>query len=120
MFGYRQGPKTESIIGRESEFEGTLKAKESVYIDGELGGKVQVEAEVIVGKDAVVKADIQAESVTIKGKVIGNVDCQRKVELFPSGSLKGNVKASGLTIPEGAFFDAQCRMVPSGKKREAT
>ena len=77
MFGYRQGPKIESIIGRKSEFKGTLKAKESVYIDGELGGKVQVEAEVIVGKDAVVKADIQAESVTIKGKVIGNVDCQR-------------------------------------------
>jgi len=40
MFSYRQGPKTESIIGRESEFEETLKAKESVYIDGELGGKI--------------------------------------------------------------------------------
>ena len=108
--------ETESVIGKEAQLKGTLKDKESIHIEGKVEGKIQVGGDVIVGEDAIIKAHIRAKSITIRGKVVGNVDCQEKVELFPSGSLKGNVKASDLTIPEGAFFDGKCKMIPSEGK----
>ena len=114
MFGSKEKFEfeTESVIGKGTEFKGTLKDKDSICIDGKIEGKIQVEGNVIVGEDAIVKADIQAKSISIGGKVIGNVDCQGKVELFPSGGLEGNVKAHGLIIPKGAFFNGKCRMIP--------
>jgi len=118
MFSRKEKIKTASIIGGETEFKGTLKDRESIRIDGKFEGKIQVEGDVIVGKDAFVKADIQAKSITIGGKVIGNICCQGKVELSPSGSLEGKVKASDLTIAEGAFFNGECRMVPLEKSEE--
>jgi len=111
MFAREEEFETESIIGKETELEGILKDTESIRIDGKVEGKIQSEGDVIVGEDAIVKANIEAKSVSISGKVEGDITCQGKVELFPSGSLKGNVKASGLTIPEGAFFDGECKMI---------
>jgi len=108
--------ETETIIGKQTEANGILKDKESICIEGKFEGKIQVEGNVIVGKDAFIKADIQAKSITIGGKVVGNVDCKEELELLPSGSLQGNVKASGLIIPEGASFNGECRMVSSREK----
>lgn len=115
MLGRKEKLETESIIGKETEFKGTVKDKESIHIDGKVEGKIQSEGDVIVGEDAIVKANIKARSISIRGKVVGNVTCQGKVELFPSGSLKGNMKASDLTIAEGAFFDGKCKMIASSK-----
>ena len=117
MFGRKEKLETQSIIGKETEFKGTLKDKESIRIDGKVEGKIQSEGDVIVGEDAIVKANIQAKSISIRGKVVGNITCQGKVELFPSGSLKGNIKASDLTIAEGAFFDGKCKMIASSGSR---
>jgi len=117
MFARKGKLEAENIIGKETELKGTLKNTESIHIDGKVEGKIQSEGDVIVGEDAIVKANIEAKSVSISGKVVGNITCQGKVELFPSASLKGNVEASDLTIPEGAFFDGKCKMIASSKSR---
>ena len=120
MFGSKEKSEfeTASVIGKGTEFKGTLQDTESIHIDGKVEGKIQVEGDVIVGEDAIIKADIQAKSINIGGKVIGNIDCQGKVELSPSGSLEGKVKASDLAIAEGAFFNGECRMVPFEESEE--
>ncbi len=110
MSRYKKKVKTVSIVGREAEFEGTLKNEKGIRIEGKVQGEIQAKGEVIVGRDALVEANIQAPLVSIGGKVVGNVDCQGRVELFPSASLEGNVKAADLTIPEGAFFNGECKM----------
>ena len=107
--------ETEAVIGRQAEVNGTLKDKESVCIEGKFEGKIQVGGSVIVGKEAFIKADIQARSITIGGKVVGNVECQEELKLLPKASLQGNVKASGLVIPAGASFNGECRMISSGE-----
>jgi len=118
MFGDKEKVKTASIIGEGTEFKGTLKDKGSIRIDGNFEGEIEVEGDVVIGKDAFIKANIRAKSINISGKVIGDIDCQEKIELFPSGSLEGKVKASDLTIAEGAFFNGECRMTPLKEKVE--
>ena len=115
MSRHKKKVKTVSIIGREAEFEGTLKNEKGIRIEGKVQGEIQAKGEVIVGKGALIEANIQTQSVSISGKVVGNVHCQGKVELSPSASLEGNVKAADLTIPEGAFFSGECKMTSSGK-----
>ena len=115
MFKREEKLKTDSVIGQESEFKGSLKDKESIRIDGKFEGEIEVGGNLIVGEDAVIKANIKAKSISIGGKVVGDVNCQGRVELFSSGSLEGKVKASDLTIAEGAFFNGECRMVPLGE-----
>ena len=105
--------EVESIIGKETQFKGTLKGEGSIRIEGKVDGKIEVEGDVSMGKNAMIKADIKAGSITISGAVEGNIDCKGRVEILPSGTLKGDVKASDLTIAEGAFFEGQCKMVPS-------
>lgn len=112
MFKRGEKFKTSSVIGKETEFKGSLKDKESIRIDGKFEGEIEVGGDLIVGENAVIKANIKAKSVSIGGKVVGDVNCEGKVELFSSGSLEGKVKASDLTIAEGAFFNGECRMVP--------
>ncbi len=107
--------EVESIIGKEAEFKGTVTGKGSIRIEGKVDGKIDVGGEVLTHQDAVIKADIKARSITIGCKVEGNIDCKGSVELLSSGTLKGDVKASDLTIAEGAFFDGQCKMVPSSR-----
>ncbi len=118
MFKKKGKFRASSIIGKEAGFKGTLKDEESIRIDGKFEGKIQVGGNVIIGKDAIVEANIQAKSVSIGGKVIGDIDSEERVELFSSGSLEGKVKASDLTIAEGAFFNGECRMVPLEEEKE--
>lgn len=116
MFKKKETIKTNSIIGRGTEFKGFIKDKESIRIDGKFEGEIETEGSVIVGEGAFIKGNIKARSVSIGGKVIGDVLCEGKVELFSSGSLEGKVQASDLTIAEGAFFNGECRMVQPQEK----
>ena len=109
----RVDEKTNSIIGPDTEFKGTLKDKQSIRIDGKFEGKIETEGSVTVGENAIVQANIKAMRVSIAGKVVGDIECDEKVEISSTGSLEGKVKASDLTIAEGAFFNGECRMNPS-------
>ncbi len=106
---------TTSVIGKETEFKGSIKDKGSIRIDGSFQGEIETEGSLIVGEDAVVQAKIKAKAVIIGGKVVGDISCEERVELFSSGSLEGKVMAYDLTIAEGAFFNGECRMTPEGK-----
>jgi len=118
MFKREEAFETSSVIGKETEFKGSLKDRESIRIDGKFEGEIEVEGHLIVGEDAVIKANTKAKSVSIAGKVVGDVNCEGKVELFPSGVLEGNVKAHSLVIPKGALFNGECRMIPFEEKKE--
>ena len=112
----RVGERTNSIIGPGTEFKGTLKDKESIRVDGKFEGEIQTEANVIIGENAIVQANIKASAVVVAGKLVGDIDCEGKVEICSTGSLEGKVRASDLTIAEGASFNGECRMNPLVKE----
>ena len=61
----------ETVIGSESSFQGTLRSKGSVRIDGKIEGGVSAEG-VILGERGEVQGDISARTVVIGGKVTGD------------------------------------------------
>lgn len=99
----------ELILGLEKQFGGISEKGGSIRIDGQFEGDIET-ANLIIGEDAVVNANIKAKSVIIEGKVIGDIDCEGKVELLSSGSLEGTLRTYDLAMAEGAFFQGPIRM----------
>ena len=105
----------ESVIGAESSFQGTLRSKGSVRIDGKIEGSVAAEG-VILGERGEVQGDISARTVVVGGKVTGNVHATESLELLSKCQVFGDLHAPQLLIAEGAIFEGSCLMASEKSK----
>ena len=92
------------------KIKGQVSGRTEIVIDGEIEGRVEVEAPVIVSANGTVNGDIVAKSVVVGGKVLGNVRASESFELQVSGRIEGDVKAPRVTIAEGAVFKGNVEM----------
>ncbi|MEN6414030.1 MAG: polymer-forming cytoskeletal protein [Veillonellales bacterium] len=114
MFGRKQdagfSENVATIIGRETEFKGTLTAKGSIRVEGQLEGEVVSSGHLVIGETGMVKANIQAQAAIFAGTVIGNVTASGQLELLPTAKLYGDITVGSLVIGEGALFKGACVM----------
>lgn len=105
----------ETIIGPESNFQGTVRSKGSIRVDGHVEGGLSAES-VIVGDGGEVQGDITAKNITIGGKVTGNIIASGSLELQAHCQVYGDIRTSQLTIAEGAVFEGNCVMTTDKTK----
>jgi len=120
MFGNNsQTPKAdthlETIVGAESSFQGTLRSKGSVRIDGKIEGGVSAEG-IILGERGEIQGDISARTVVVGGKVTGNIHATESLELLTKSQVFGDLHAPQLLIAEGAIFEGSCLMASEKTK----
>ena len=94
-------------IDATSEFEGTLRCKETLRIDGRVKGEVICEKMVLIGEGGKVHASITADAVEISGEVKGDITASRKITLNRSASVTGNLSTPGIVIQEGAKLEGR-------------
>lgn len=114
MFGKKKSAiseEVETIIGHDTEFNGTLSAKGSVRVDGQLEGQVTTMATLVIGQTGKVIAKIAAADATVAGLVQGDVEVTGRLELLPTAKLYGDITAGTLVVGEGAVFKGACKMV---------
>ncbi len=97
---------------------GKIVCKETLRIDGRVKGEVRCEKTVIIGEQASVEANIDAESVIIFGEVKGDVAAKRKITLERTARMTGNLATPGIVIEEGAKLKG--RIVIGGDEPTAT
>src|SRR5690554_4924112 len=95
----------DTIIGKTTELTGTIKTSGSVRIDGKFKGEIFTTADVVIGDQGEVTAEIHAVNLTIAGKVEGNVEVKGRLEIVPTGTLLGNATVGVLVIEEGARLE---------------
>ncbi len=105
----------ESVIGVESSFQGTLRSKGSIRIDGKVEGGISAEG-VILGERGEVQGDISARTVVVGGKVTGNIHATESLELLTKCQVFGDLHAPQLLIAEGAIFEGSCLMASEKAK----
>ncbi len=105
-----------AVLGKGSEFEGTLKFEGTVRIDGKFQGEVHSEGTLIVGENAVIKGDVFVDSAVVSGEIRGNIKSKNRVELRSPGKVYGDLESPALIIEEGVIFDGNCRMSKEGQK----
>jgi cytoskeletal protein CcmA (bactofilin family) len=103
-----------SVLGPTLKFRGELSAQEDLIIQGSVEGSITHTQSLTVGTDGTMKGDIRARVIVVDGKVEGDLYATESVNIRATAKVKGNVFAPRVGIVEGAFFQGQVEMQPSG------
>ena len=103
-----------SVLGPSLRFRGELSAQEDLIVQGSVEGSITHTQSLTVGTDGSMKGDIRARVIVIDGKVEGDMYATESVNIRATAKVKGNVFAPRVGITEGAFFQGQIEMQPSG------
>ena len=105
---------SDTVIGHEAYFQGTLTAKGSLRIDGRVDGSIVDAKLVTIGKTGKVKGDVSCEICSVSGEIKGNVAAIDHIEVLSGSKVDGDLRAPRIMIEEGAVFNGNCAMT-SGK-----
>ena len=110
----RKNTEHSTILGHECNVEGTIEFKGTMYLDGNVKGKIYGnEGSLIVGEKAVVNADIVVNNAMISGEVNGTIEANERIDVFPPGQVIGDIQAPVISIETGAVFNGSCGMKSS-------
>ncbi len=98
-----------TIIGRGTQFEGTMQVENSVRIDGIFKGELNCSGALTISQTGEVHAQVGGKEIYINGVVHGTVRAE-KVHLDSQARFIGDIFASALSISEGALFHGNCSM----------
>ncbi|MBU2573320.1 MAG: polymer-forming cytoskeletal protein [Elusimicrobia bacterium] len=101
---------SDTVIGVEAYFQGTLTAKGSLRIDGRIDGSIVDAKLVTVGKTGKIKGDVSCEICTLSGEVKGNISALDHIEVLGGSKIDGDMRAPRIIIEEGAVFNGSCSM----------
>ncbi|MBW2063892.1 MAG: polymer-forming cytoskeletal protein [Deltaproteobacteria bacterium] len=99
-----------SLLGEDAEFDGILRFRGAIRIDGRFKGKILGTGDLIVGANASLEAVIMVSNVLVTGEIRGDVIADKGVDILSTGRVHGNIQAPRLIMEEGAIFDGNCRM----------
>ena len=99
-----------TIVGKTLVIKGEIFSEDEILIEGKIQGNISVKGRVVIGREGVVEADIEAREVVIKGKVTGNVKGSQRVEIFPAGTLHGNIQSPRVAIADNGHFEGNIEM----------
>ncbi len=101
---------SDTVIGHEAYFQGTLTAKGSLRVDGRVDGSIVDAKFVTIGKTGKIKGDVSCEVCFVSGEVAGNVVALDHIEVLSGAKLTGDLRAPKILIEEGAVFNGNCSM----------
>jgi cytoskeletal protein CcmA (bactofilin family) len=117
--GKKKGASKIVVFGNTTTFNGHLRFKESLRIQGKFKGTIEASGDLIVDKGAVVEADqISVASLVVYGTVVGAVRAVDKIDLFQGAEVRGDLSAARLRIADGVIFEGQCSMTSLSKNVE--
>lgn len=100
-----------TVFGKDTHFNGDLKFKKSLQINGTFEGEINSNGFLVIGDGAVVKANIKASAVIVQGTIYGNVEATEKLEIMTKGRIFGNIRTAKLKIADGVVFEGSCEMI---------
>jgi len=118
MLGRKSLPspdKVDTILGKDSHFQGTLHSDGVLRVDGKFEGEIHHRGDLIIGEAAMVVANIKARHVTVAGEVRGNIHAEGRLELVNTARVYGDVSMGNLVVAEGAVFQGRSEMKEDGK-----
>ena len=103
------GQTLNTIIGRGTFFEGTMKVENSVRVDGMFKGELTCSGALTISQSGEAYAHLEGKDIYINGIVRGTVDAE-KVRLDSQARFIGDIYANALSVSEGAIFHGSCSM----------
>jgi len=97
-------------LGPDAEVTGKLSFSTPTRIEGRLKGELKSTSVLVVGKEGVVHASVQADQLIVLGEVRGDVTAAARVEVHAGGRIVGDVRTGALVVKEGAILEGGVKM----------
>jgi cytoskeletal protein CcmA (bactofilin family) len=94
-----------SILGASAKLEGKFEISDSIQIECEIGGEMNVGGKLVIGQNGTVHADVRTVDAVIMGQYEGNLVATGDVEITATGRVTGNIETDSLVIAKGGFFN---------------
>ncbi|MBD3288455.1 hypothetical protein GF337_06585 [candidate division KSB1 bacterium] len=104
-----------TIVGKGSSFEGTLKVEQSLRVDGRVKGHISTTDSLVIGKEGEIEGEINTRNAVIGGRVRAKINASGKVVLESKAIFIGEMKTARLVIDDGAVFEGRCSMQKDNK-----
>ena len=105
-----RGDKLNTVIGKDSVFNGKLEVSGTLRVDGKIKGEIVVSDTISIGGTGVVEATVQTKNAVISGTIRGNIHATEKIELQAKSVIYGDIVTKALAIEQGAVFEGHCNM----------
>ena len=93
------------VMGASAKLEGKFEISDSIHIECEVGGEMNVGGKLVIGQSGTVHADVRTVDAVIMGQYEGNLVATGDVEITATGRVTGNVETDSLVIAKGGFFN---------------
>ena len=105
--------REEKILDVEASMQGSMIFRDPVNlrINGSFEGGLDTKGNLVIGENAVVRANIKCEVITVAGSVYGDIEASKRISIIPPARVIGNVSAPSLAISEGAIFEGCAHML---------
>lgn len=107
--GGSNGQTLNTIIGRGTVFEGSMKVDNSVRVDGIFKGELACTGSLTISQSGEAHANLEAKDVYVNGVVQGTVRAE-KVRLDSQARFVGDIHTGALQVAEGAIFHGSSKM----------
>jgi len=107
---YDTAKERTSILGPTIQFKGELSADEDLIIQGTIEGTITHTQRLTIGREGIVRANVDAQMVIIEGTIEGDVRADKAVSVKETAHMTGNIKAPMVTIMQGANFNGHVDM----------
>lgn len=106
-----------TIVGKGSSLEGTLKVEHGLRVDGKIKGQVSATDYLHIGKEGEIEGEVITKDAIISGRVRAKFSATGKVVLESNAVFVGELKTSRLVIDDGAVFEGRCSMQKDGANK---
>lgn len=107
-----------AVIGRSIQINGDLRGNEDLRIEGDVSGTVQLKnANLTIGKEGKVRADVYAKSIAVDGTTEGDLYASERVVVHVNAQVRGNITSPRVAIEEGARFKGSIEMDPGAVEK---
>lgn len=101
-----------TVIGRDMMIRGSVRSHESLHIDGEVEGSLELpDHRLTIGLYGKVVADARVSEVEVLGKLDGDIDAAKKITVRKGGRLIGDLRTPAIVIEEGAYFKGRIEIL---------
>jgi cytoskeletal protein CcmA (bactofilin family) len=106
-----------TVVGEHARMEGKFDITDSIQVECEVAGEMNVGGKLVIGEKGVVSANVQTVDAIIMGHYEGNMVATGNVEIAETGRVTGNITTDSLVISKGGFFNGNItKMNESGRQ----
>ena len=107
-----------TVVGDHARMEGKFDIADSIQVECEVGGEMNVGGRLVIGEKGVVNANVQTVDAIIMGHYEGNMIATGNVEITESGRVTGNITTDSLVISKGGFFNGNITKINEAGARQ--